>query len=50
MPESMLFPFIEEAMRMIALALIVGAPMLLATPANIRQLVRYNRRRARRAH
>lgn len=50
MTESMLFPFIDEAMRMIALALIVGVPMLLITPANLRQFARYSRRRARSAN
>lgn len=47
MTEAMLFPFIDEALRVIALALLIGVPMMLMTPGNFRQLARYRRRRAR---
>lgn len=45
LPEAMLFPFIDQAMMLIALTVLVAMPMLMRRPASPQALARLRRRR-----
>ncbi len=49
MPEVMLFPFIGDAMKLIAFSLLIAVPMMMTRPSSPHAMARLRRRRARNA-
>jgi hypothetical protein len=50
MPEAMLFPFIDDAMKLIAFALLIAVPMMMTRRSRPQAMARLQRRRERKPH
>ncbi len=48
MNDAMLFPFIDDAMKLIAFALLIAVPMMMTRPSSPHAMARLHRRRSRR--